>query len=104
LVESPRFDVNQRNGAGETLLHHVVNPDIQMVYVQRRMVKIVKKLLDRGADVGVVDEKGMTALDWARIRAEGSDEVEMKAVVKVLEEAVCRCDVVGAGTKSKGAS
>jgi hypothetical protein len=73
-------DVNardQRTKVGWTALHAMaVEGDVEGV----------RMLLESGADARIVDQQGMTALDWAWRMNETGSSVELAEVVRVLEE------------------
>ena len=82
LLAQPGVNVNAQNAQGETALHLTVangnNP---------RPANIVKRLLIKGISIHTEDDKGRTAIDFARKNAEKRNSATLKEAVRSLEKA-----------------
>lgn len=73
-------DINWKNDAmdGETMLISAIK--------SYKEAKVIKFLLDNGADAGIKDDTGKTALEWARQRNIGRDR-NGREIIAMLEAA-----------------
>lgn len=70
------FDVNQQDKFLKTALHYaIIKTDVPSGAEKERMLNtrlaVVRKLIDHGADITVMDQRGYTAVDYAQIEGDG---------------------------------
>ena len=69
LLDHPQFDLDHRDNKGNTTLHYcfVQNRSISP-YVSEMMCSILKKLLEKGANLNAANNQGRTPFDLARLQ------------------------------------
>jgi len=70
LLKNPKENVNDQDEQGRTAL---------MVASENGHLQIVQRLLEKNADLRLIDRQGRTALDWARIQGHS-------AILQLLDE------------------
>lgn len=80
LLSSGHFDVDQQDKFGKTaLMHAVIKSDVSDAKERARLTSqrmpVVRRLIEMGADTGLVDNRGVTARGYAERERERSEEL-----------------------------